>query len=138
MSKMEFNGIELELDLMDVDNMKKYEDELDRISSNIKERNQYEGKKASEKMQIQCNYIKIFFDNLFGPGTSEKIFKGKNNLLEHMEAFGLASKLGEQTKDEAGAIISKYSPERVYNREQRRARNKFKNKKSNNSAYKYQ
>lgn len=137
MSKMEFNGVELEINLMDADVMEMFENNLDKISKDIQEPTQYAGKKASEQMRLQCNYVRRFFDDTFGAGTADKLFHGSNNLQEMMEAFGTAANLSRQINTQAKEIMNKYAPERVQNREQRRAQNKKKgkNKQFNNAAY---
>lgn len=131
MSKMLFNGVELEVNLMDADVMETFENNLEKIKNDIQEPTQYEGKKASEQMRLQCNYVKKFFDDTFGNGTADRLFHGTNDLSEHMDAFGEAATMGRQIKDQTKEIVNKYAPERVMNRAQRRARGKGKGKGKN-------
>lgn len=131
MSKMVFNGVELEVNLMDADVMETFENNLEKIKSDIQEPTQYEGKKASEQMRLQCNYVKKFFDDTFGNGTADRLFHGTNDLAEHMNAFGEAATMGRQIKDQTKEIVNKYAPERVMNRAQRRAQGKGKGKGKN-------
>lgn len=134
MSKMLFHGVELEIDLMDADIMEMFENNLEKIANEIKEPTQYDGKKASEQIRLQCDYVDKFFEDTFGAGTSEKLFGTSKNIRERLEAFGIAANLGKQTGEEAKAIMKEYAPERVQNRAQRRE-NKRKNKvKSFNNA----
>ncbi|MGN0398808.1 MAG: DUF6673 family protein [Blautia sp.] len=128
MSKMLFNGVELEIDLMDADNMEMFENNLEKIAIDIKEPTQYDGKKASEQIRLQCDYVDSFFDDTFGDGTAEKLFGKTKNIAERLEAFGTAANLGNQTSEQAKDIMNKYAPERVQNRAQRRAQNKGKGK----------
>lgn len=131
MSKMIFNGVELEVNLMDADVMETFENNLEKIKNDIQEPTQYEGKKASEQMRLQCNYVKKFFDDTFGNGTADRLFHGTNDLAEHMDAFGEAATMGRQIKDQTKEIVNKYAPERVMNRAQRRAQGKGKGKGKN-------
>lgn len=135
MSKMEFNGVELELDLMDADVMEKYEANLLKITQGVKERTQYEGKSNADCMRIQCGYVKEFFDTMFGAGTSKKLFGDKNNLGVCMEAFGVAGNLAKQENEKTKEIIDRYSPNRVQNRAERRANNKKHKKQNKIAAY---
>lgn len=132
MSKMEFNGVELELDLMDADVMETFEQGLAKTAENVQEKTQYVGKQNSECMRIQCGHVNHFFDSVFGAGTSEKIFGKKNNLEDHMIAFGKAANMVGQVKERTKEITSKYAPERVQNRAERRAN---KGKKGNKAKY---
>lgn len=131
MSKMIFNGVELEVNLMDADVMETFENNLEKIKNDIQEPTQYEGKKASEQMRLQCNYVKKFFDDTFGNGTADRLFHGTNDLAEHMNAFGEAATMGRQIKNQTKEIVNKYAPERVMNRAQRRAQGKGKGKGKN-------
>lgn len=134
MSKITFNGIELEIDLMDADTLEKFEDLLKRTSDDIAEMTQYEGLRGSEQMRLQCRHVNRFFDDLFGEGTAEKVFGTKCNLMEHMEAFGQAASMVNQMNDEVRAVKDKYDPKRVQNRAQRRAQNKGKKNRNNQIA----
>lgn len=135
MSKMEFNGVELEIDLLDADIMEKYENNLNKIVEDVREPSQYEGKSNADKVRIQCKHVKRFFDTMFGPGTARRLFGDKNNLGHCMEAFGLAANLANQENDKTKDIMSKYSPERVQNRAERRSNYKKNGKQKKIAAY---
>lgn len=134
MSKMEFNGVELELDLMDADVMEKFEENLKKIAKNVQKKTQYEGKSNADCLRIQCKHVKEFFDTMFGSGTSDRLFGGKNNLAACMEAFGIAASLAEQENKRTREIMGRYSPARVQNRAERRAGNIKKRGKNNKIA----
>lgn len=134
MIKITFNGIELEIDLMDADTLEKFEDLLKRTSDDIAEKTQYEGLRGSEQMRLQCRHVNRFFDDLFGEGTAEKVFGTKYNLMEHMEAFGQAASMVNQMSDEVRAVKDKYNPKRVQNRAERRTKAR-KNRNNQIAAY---
>ncbi|GBU06585.1 hypothetical protein EDD74_1223 [Faecalimonas umbilicata] len=129
MSKMEFNGVELELDLLDADVMEEYDKNINKIVDDVKEPTQYEGKSVADQMRIQCGHVKRFFDTTFGEGTAEKLFGEKNNLGDCLEAFGIASDLAKKENEKTREIMNKYTPDRVQNRAERRAKNKKKHNK---------
>jgi len=132
MSEMEYNGVKLELDLLDADEMERYENALADTRTLISDQSQYEGKKNSEQMRIQISIIDDFFDNLFGKGTSGRMFGKNADLRKRIDAFGMAANLGAQLTAEVNALKEKYNPERLPNREQRRK------KKYNNRTRKWQ
>lgn len=137
MSKVNINGTELELDLLDADAMEKYQTALNETTAALNEAaTKYEGQEGlhvAESMRLQCQLTEAFIDKIFGEGTAKKCFKNPNHLGEHLKAFtevcNHANLAVKQTKD----IIGKYSGERLQNRQQRRAQQH--NKKNHNAVY---
>ena len=66
MSEMEYRGVTLELDLLDADNMEKFETALQETGEKVADKAQYAGKTNSEQMRIQIGYVDGFFDTVFG------------------------------------------------------------------------
>ena len=66
----------------------------------------------SEALRQECQIVEDFFDNVFGKGISEEIFKGKKNLTEHIKAFEdiVNEKTRKQTELENS--LNKYLPTR--------------------------
>ena len=83
---MIINGVELEeLNALDYEISQKVEKELERAQGiHAKITNL----KNSEGIKVICDTINEIFDNIFGEGTSEKVFKNKRDLLISMKAFG--------------------------------------------------
>lgn len=120
MSKLNINGTELELDLMDADVMERFEKLMQNVIDKVRDNSQYEGKTTSEGMKFQCEVIDDFFNKMFGEGTAEKLFGSTHHLGLRMDAFGAVSKVGEGMKGEVNRITQKYGIGRIQNREQRR------------------
>lgn len=112
------NGVELEFDAYDADQVEKIENN----SKKIDEIKIPEGTPWSEQIRIQCNAIFNFFDSAFGKGTAYKIFEGKANLTKCNNAIvDFLDQTGEEikkTRNEMDKKFNKYSP----NRAQRRAK----------------
>lgn len=66
MSKIVVNNVELTLNLLDADEMEKYETEMQAVSTTIKDNAQYAGLSVPQAMRKQCRIIEAFFDKLFG------------------------------------------------------------------------
>lgn len=133
MSEMEFRGVTLELDLLDADNMEKFETALRETGEKVADKSQYDGKTNSEQMRIQIGHVDGFFDTVFGEGTADSLFGGSANLRDRIEAFGLAAQMTEQVTNETKELMGRYSPSRLEgNREQRR-----KQKYNNRSNHKW-
>lgn len=128
-------GTELELDFFDADQLEIYERENLKVKEDIKEPTQYEGKSAADSIRIQCHIVDKFFDAVFGDGTAKRLFKGKCNLRDHMEAFGIVSQGAMESRKEIDALNDKYSP----NRADRRLieKNNRKTQKQNSKNYNY-
>ena len=115
---MEINGVSLELNVLDADELERYEKAL----ATMQEQSQEDFSKLShpESIRAQCRIIHHFFDQIFGEGTSQSIFQGKSDLRACMQA---ASAVVEETNrqfSEIGELTKQYSP----NRAQRRAASK--------------
>ena len=68
-------------------------------------------------------YLKIYnlfsfeiFDNIFGEGTSEKVFKNKRDLLISMKAFEDLCMNYKESQNAINDIFKKYSPNRAARR----------------------
>lgn len=78
---IKINDVELEeLDLLDADVAEKYEIALKRILEI--EENPGEQLSLSSQIRKECTQVFNFFDDLYGEGTSKKIFGEKTNLRE--------------------------------------------------------
>ena len=129
MSMLKICGQELELDLFDADTMEIYEKSLNKVVERSKEAAKHTELSNAEGIRETCGIVKDFFDEAFGDGTAEKLFKGKNNLAICMDAFGIVSSEAGKMKGQVNAITNKYN----MNRAQRRQEGK-KNKHGKNGA----
>lgn len=77
MSLWKWNDIELEINMEDVDFQKKYEDAFEKMAEEEK-RVKAIGK-LSEMSSAYCVMFFVLFDDIFGKGTSDKLFKGKKH-----------------------------------------------------------
>lgn len=129
MSMLKICGQELELDLFDADTMEVYEKSMDEVVKRAKESKKHTELSSADGIREMCGIVKNFFDEVFGDGTAEKLFKGKNNLAICMDAFGIVSSEAGKMKGQVNAITNKYN----MNRAQRRQEGK-KNKHGKNGA----
>lgn len=127
---IKLNGIELELDIMDLETSEKIDNELAKaleVSNKIKK-----GVGRTSAIKMQCNAVFECIDNIFGEGTHKKVFGNKVNLRECLRVFAeLISEINRLDNEEGKAfteMIGKYSP----NRAQRRNKKKSKNNKNYN------
>lgn len=125
---MNILGMELEFDFFDADQLEIYEKENMRVVERVKEPTQYEGKSTADSIRIQCTVINDFFDAVFGQGTSDKLFKGRNNLKDHMEAFGIMANEAMESRKDLDAVMDKYGSNRAERRRQKElGRQNFRN-----------
>ncbi len=117
---MNVSGVELEFDFYDADQLEVYERENKVLVDKIQNPDLYEGKSTADSLRFQCKIVNEFFDNVFGYGTAERLFHGKNNIKNHMEAFGIVTDAAMDSSEEFRAMAAKYSP----NRAERRAEQK--------------
>lgn len=117
---MNILGVELEYDFFDADQLEVYERENAKVAEDVNEPTQYEGKSTADALRIQCRIVDDFFDALFGAGTARKIFKGKANIRDHMEAFGIMAQGAMSAREELDKIEDKYTPNRAERRQTER------------------
>ena len=128
MSKITVLGVELEYDFFDADELEKYETETLKVNEDFGNLD-YKGMSNADAIRAQCKIIKTYFDNLFGEGTSERLFHGKNNYKDCMEAFAALTNEALSTDTELQSIANRYTP----NRAQRRFEQKNANRQNGGS-----
>ncbi len=129
---MNILGVELEYDFFDADQLEVYERESQKVAEEIKKPTQYEEKSTADALRIQCRILNNFFDTVFGPGTAQKIFKGKDNIRDHMEAFGIMAQGSANARVELAEIEDKYTPNRAERRQTERDNRKSQKQNSRN------
>lgn len=112
-SKMKVLNTELALDFNDVDQYEVYERENRAVIEKVTDKEQYAAISVAEGYRLQCRAIDTFFDNVFGKGTAQKVFHGKCNIKEHIEAFGIVSQEAAKAADGLSNIASTYMPNRA-------------------------
>lgn len=111
----EINGASFELDLSDADVLEKYEKSLEKLAE--AEKNIRKDGKQSEFIRSYCGFIATFFNELFGEGASEKIFKGqKTSILVYLDTYNNFIEFAKAQSAETVKIYQTYIP----NRQQRR------------------
>lgn len=114
---MEINGITLTLDLDDLDVAEKAQNAINASQGKIQEI-QDTADYVTGGRQV-CTIVNETFDNIFGEGTSGKIFSGVK-FTEHIDAFAtLAETIGQQMGKQNAhlqALSAKYSPSRAARR----------------------
>nr|DAR36292.1 MAG TPA: hypothetical protein [Caudoviricetes sp.] len=112
---MKIRGIEVDFNFLDADDAERFEKEAERV----KQECEIKGKKEmtySQTIREECKVIDNFFDNVFGKGISFKMFQGKNNLEDHINAFEDIVKEKMEQQKGLQNTFDRYQP----NREQRR------------------
>lgn len=110
-------GIQLEFEFFDADQLEVYERANEKVGKDIADPQKYEGLGTADAIRMQCRIIDGFFDEVFGEGTARKIFRGKSNIRDHLEAFGIVSQGAQDARGELDAIQNKYSPNRAQRRQ---------------------
>lgn len=106
---MKIKDIEIDFDLLDADDIERFENGLKEVTekSQIEEELSY-----SEAIRRECKIVEDFFDYVFGEGISQKIFKGKMNLTEHIEVFKDIVNEKIKKEKELETMFDKYKPNR--------------------------
>ena len=112
---MKINGVEINnIDFTDADILERIEKGRESVEQQIKElKNNKNNVTPAEGIRQECKIVKIFVDYVFGEGTSEKVFKGKDSLKECIEAFEDIFKERDKQLENLNNKINLYSPERL-------------------------
>lgn len=119
---MRIRDVEVDFSFTDADDIERFENEAKKVEEKAKN---YEKKEmsTSEAIREECNIIEEFFDNVFEKGISQKLFKGKKDIAEHINLFqDIVNAKLEQTKGLQNIYdnLDRYMP----NRETRRYNNR--------------
>lgn len=119
---MRIKDIEINFSFTDADDIERFENEARKVEEKAKN---YEKKEmsTSEAIREECNVIEEFFDNVFEKGISQKLFKGKKDIADHINLFqDIVNAKLEQTKGLQNIYdnLDRYIP----NRETRRYNNR--------------
>jgi hypothetical protein len=112
---MKIRNIEVDFDFLDANDVERFENEAKKLLDRCDEEAQ-KNYSASESIKVQCKIVEDFFDKVFGEGISERIFKKKNNLKEHLSIYEEVIKERQFENNEMKNKFGRYQP----NREQRR------------------
>lgn len=86
-----YNDLSFELDLTDVDNIELYEKTFAKMQEDVK--NMPATGTQSEIVRAYCRVMRDVFDNLFGAGTSDKLFVSGTTPLRSRPATRTSSNL---------------------------------------------
>lgn len=116
---MKILNIEVNFDFLDADDLERFENEAQKVTEECSKSNEKE-LSHSQLIREECRIIDNFFNNVFGDGTADKLFKGKSNLNEHIKAFeDIANqKIAQQTS--LKNTLERYQPNKKYNKYQKR------------------
>lgn len=122
--KWNYNNLEFEVDLQDADFAEKYEKAFSRMAQD--EKMVQKAGKNSEVIRGYCSLYHNLFDDIYGAGTSEKLFEGKVNAGMCEQAYltfiDACKQCNEEASQRRGQLMSRYAPQQ--NRQQRRNQQK--------------
>lgn len=120
------NGLELELDLEDADVFEKTMKAFEQMDEDWKNIDKVGS--VPDYIRQYCGAYYKMYDSVFGEGTGEKIFNGKNNARicdevwdDFLEWMQVAVKKANAKRTQ---LSNKYIPNREQNRNQRRKKRK--------------
>ena len=108
---MKILDTEIEFDFLDAKQVEKFEEEAKKVKEKCKN-SKMKKLSLSEALKEECKIVDDFFDNMFGKGTSQKIFKGKMNLREHIKAFEDIVNEKIKSQEDLQRTFEKYMPRR--------------------------
>lgn len=112
MSLFKWNDVELELEMDDYDSQKKYEAAFEKMAETEKKL-----KKVGTVSELTKGYCDMFYqlyDDIFGAGTGDELFKGKRKISEVDACYEefiktVSSQIAEINKTRA-RMLNKFTP----------------------------
>lgn len=118
MSLYTINNVELEIDLEDYDFQKRYEDAFEKMGE--KENSLQKVGKSSEITREYCQMFRDLFDDIFGAGTSGKMFGEKYNIRlvndVYDEFISVCKEQSKKIQADMDKMANKYKPNRAQRR----------------------
>lgn len=120
------NGLELELDLEDVDEFEKVMKAFEQMDEDEKKLDKVGS--MPDVIRQYCDVYYKMYDRIFGEGTGEKIFNGKKNARICDEVWdnflGWMQAAVRKASARRSQLNKKYMPDREQNKDQRRNKRK--------------
>ena len=83
---MKLKDIDVNFSFTNADDLERLEKATKKVEEEA-EAGEKEELSLPESIRKECQIINDFLDETFGEGIAQKLFKGKNDLQEHMEIF---------------------------------------------------
>lgn len=103
------NGVTLTGDLMDADFMDVFESAMIEMRDKAQAAKSAGYTRASDHYRAQCEVTNECLDKIFGEGTSEKLFGGRMNVMEHLEAMEQVNEWAVTERKRLNDFTNKYT-----------------------------
>ena len=103
------NGVTLTGDLMDADFMDVFESAMIEMRDKAQAAKSAGYTRASDHYRAQCEVTNECLDKIFGEGTSEKLFGGRMNVMEHLEAMEQVNEWAMTERKRLNDFTNKYT-----------------------------
>ena len=103
------NDVKLEGDLMDADFMEKFEQSMIKMRDTAQAKKRETYPTAAASYRAQCEVVNTCFDEIFGEGTADRLFHGKMNVMEHLQAIEKISEWAAGQKKAFNDFANRYT-----------------------------
>ena len=107
--KLIINDVQLEGDLMDADFMELFEQSMIKMRDTAQAKKRETYPTAAAGYRAQCEVVNTCFDEIFGEGTADRIFHGKMNVMEHLQAIEKISEWAAGQKKAFNDFANRYT-----------------------------
>lgn len=101
---MLLNGVELEFDFYDADQMEIFEKAFEEARADMEEA--FKAQKQSQLIRGVCQATINMIDEIFGEGTANDVFQGETNFRKSMQVFNALVKEKIKQEEEVDNIVN--------------------------------
>lgn len=106
---IEINGVLLECNFTDADFTELFENATKEMQDSVVEVQQNKnGMSNADGMRKVCTIVNAYFDGIFGAGTADSLFQGKNDMFDHLKAVEVVTEAQKESNKEFADFTNKY------------------------------
>ncbi len=109
--ELQINGVSLECNFNDADFTELYEEATKAMQSTVIDLQNgkiAKGLSNADQMRKVCSVVNEYFDSIFGAGTAEQLFNGKNDMFDHLKAVEVITEAQNVAHKEFADFTNKY------------------------------
>lgn len=106
---MEINGVTLQADFMDADFMDIFEPAICELQNAVGKAKTQKNQSTAAGYRELNSIVENFFNTVWGPDASDRIFKGSKNVMVHLEAVARIEAAHREERKQFNNLSNQYT-----------------------------